>query len=115
MHIELTLPACLLLGFVQLEGQLCQLGVTLRYPPVQLLARTAPALSITGGRADLAYHQAVRFYKYWRGESGLPRSPAWERPALSVVEGGPGGEGPQVEIEIELAIPAFMGLGSRGM
>jgi beta-ribofuranosylaminobenzene 5'-phosphate synthase len=90
MQIEVISPACLLFGFVQLEGRLCQLGVTLRYPPVQLLARAAPALSITGGRADLAYRQAERFFERHR----LP---------------------PQAEIEIELAIPAFMGLGSHGM
>jgi predicted sugar kinase len=105
MHIELTCPACLLLGLVMVDGQLCQLGVTLRYPPTQLLARTSSALAITGGRADLAYRQAERFYAYRRGESGLPLSRAWER--------GPGGEG--AEIEIELATPAFMGLGSNAI
>jgi predicted sugar kinase len=129
MHIELTSPACLLFGFVQLEGGLCQLGVTLRYPPVQLLARAAPALSITGGRADLAYRQAERFYAYRRaipphpptpsptsgkGEKVLPLSPVWETSEAQRA-GWLGGEGLHAEIEIELAIPAFMGLGSRGM
>jgi predicted sugar kinase len=114
MSVEITTPACLLLGLVQHEGQPCQLGVTLRYPPLQLLARAAPTLMVTGGRADLAYRQAERFYAYQRTavpprsparESELPLSPAWER--------GAGGEG--AEIEIELAIPTFMGLGSSAL
>src|SRR5262245_32563514 len=90
MQIELSTPACLLLGLVDLDGEKCQLGVTLRYPPTQLLARMAPTLTITGGRADLAYRHAERFYQRYR----LP---------------------PQAEVEIELATPAFMGLGSSAM
>jgi predicted sugar kinase len=107
MHVEVTTPACLLLGLVQLDGQLCQIGVTLRYPPIQLLARAAPMLSITGGRADLAYRQAEHFYTYRRGESEPSLSDAGERES--------GGEGPHAEIEIELATPAFMGLGSSAL
>jgi predicted sugar kinase len=123
MQLELTSPACLLLGLVPLDGQICQLGVTLCYPPIELLARAAPALAITGGRADLAYRQAERCYAYWRGEASPPRSPAWERepgdgeqtlPRSPAGERGVGGEG-QAEIEIELAIPAFMCMGSGAL
>jgi predicted sugar kinase len=90
LNLELTTPACLLLGLVMLDGQPCQLGVTLRYPPIQMLARASRALTITGGRADLAHRQAERFFQHYE----LPR---------------------QAEIEIELATPAFMGLGSGAM
>ncbi len=125
MQIELTSPACLLLGLAQLDGQICQLGITLQFPQIQLLARESHALAVSGARADLARQQAERFFQYHqqnlggraalppyppaRGEeeSELPLSPAWER--------GPGGEGSQAEIEIELAIPQFMGLGSAAM
>jgi predicted sugar kinase len=123
MDVEVTAPACLLLGLVLLDGRPCQLGVTLRYPPIQLLARAAPALTITGGRADLAIRQVERFYAYRRTaiplhppipfplvEEGEHDSP----PLLSQRERGLGGEG-QAEIEIDLATPAFMGLGSGAM
>jgi predicted sugar kinase len=90
MPIEITAPACLLLGLAQVEGQTCQLAITLQYPPIQLLARESAALAITGGRADLARRQAERFFERHR----LPQ---------------------QAEIEIELAIPQFMGLGSAAM
>src|SRR5262245_64645198 len=75
MDVELTAPACLLFGLVNLDGQPCQLGVTLQYPPVQLLARSAPALTITGGRADLAAHQAERFYEFYRRPPPPPPPP----------------------------------------
>src|SRR6266496_1246725 len=90
MQVELTSPACLLLGVANVDGQPCQLGVTLQYPPIQLAAHSADTLLITGGRADLAYQQAERFLQH----NNLPR---------------------RGEIEIELAIPSFMGLGSAAM
>ncbi len=96
MSIEITAPACLLLGLAQVDGQTCQLGITLQYPPIQLLAREAAGLAITGGRADLARRQAERLTS--------PPDP------LSSQERGSGGE-----VEIELAIPQFMGLGSGAM
>jgi predicted sugar kinase len=116
-QIELTTPSCLLLGLAHAEGQICQLGITLQYPPIQLLARASAVLSITGGRADLARRQAERFY------ASRPLSPAQESAVkdgeaapslpLSPAQGrGLGGEG---EVEIELAIPQFMGLGSGAM
>jgi predicted sugar kinase len=95
MSIELATPSCLLLGLVRFDGQVYQLGITLEYPPIQLRARASAVLSITGGRADLARRQAERF------TSPLPLSPQ---------EREPGGE-----VEIELAIPQFMGLGSGAM
>ena len=90
MQIELTSPACLLLGLAQRDGQLCQLGITLQFPQIQLLARASSALMVSGARADLAWRQAERFFQHQH----LP---------------------PQAEIEIELAIPQFMGLGSAAM
>jgi len=90
MQIELTSPACLLLGLAQLDGQTCQIGITLQYPQIQLVARDSAGLSITGARADLAHRQAAHFFQH----QGLS---------------------PQGEIEIELAIPQFMGLGSAAM
>ena len=90
MQTQLTTPACLLLGLAQLDGQICQLGITLQFPQIQLLARDSPALAISGARADLARRQAELFFQHHH---------------IS----------PQAEIEIELAIPQFMGLGSAAM
>jgi predicted sugar kinase len=90
MQLELTSPCCLLLGLAQVEGEPCELGVTLQYPPIQLAAHSSNALVITGARADLAYQQAERFIQH----HGLP---------------------PRGEIEIEYAIPSFMGLGSAAL
>jgi beta-ribofuranosylaminobenzene 5'-phosphate synthase len=90
MQTELASPACLLLGLAQLDRQICQLGITLQFPQIQLLAREAPALALSGARADLARRQAEHFFQHHH---------------LS----------PQAEIEIELAIPQFMGLGSSAM
>ena len=90
MPINLTSPCCLLLGLADIGGAAHQLGLALSYPPVQLAAQPSSLLLITGGRADLAYGQAERFL----AAHGLP---------------------PQGEIEIELAVPSHMGLGSAGM
>ncbi len=90
MQLKLTSPCCLLLGMADIDGRTHQLGVALTYPPIEIEARRSALLLITGGRADLAYRQAERFLEH----HGLPR---------------------QGEIEIELAIPSFMGLGSAGM
>src|SRR5215212_7942925 len=90
MQTELTSPSCLLLGLAQLDGRICQLGITLQFPQIQLLARHSRALAISGARADLARKQAEHFFQHHH----LP---------------------PQAEIEIELAIPQFMGLGSAAM
>src|SRR6185436_2758441 len=58
-------------------------------PPVTIDARPAPALAITGARADLAYAQALRVQEH------LSLAPA--------------------ELEIEYAIPRGMGLSSEAM
>ncbi|KPV45766.1 hypothetical protein SE17_44070, partial [Kouleothrix aurantiaca] len=62
----------------------------LQHPPIQLDARSAAQLLATGGRADLANQQAARAVE----QLSLPA---------------------QGDIEIELAIPSLMGLGSAGM
>src|SRR5215213_5057688 len=90
MQTELTSPACLLLGLAPLDRQICQLGITLQFPQIPLLARRSSALAVSGARADLARQQAEHFFQHHH----LP---------------------PQAEIEIELAIPQFMGLGSAAM
>lgn len=63
------------------------LGIALRHPPVQLEARPATSLSITGARADAAYTHAAHL----------------EAHHGTTLAG---------EVEIELAIPLAMGLGS---
>lgn len=92
--IELTAPASLPLGLVPIEnaGQqhICLLGVTLQCPVVYLTAQAHRALQISGARADLAHQQARQFLHHHR----LPA---------------------QGELRVELAIPAFMGLGSQTM
>jgi predicted sugar kinase len=85
MRIELTSPCCLHLGFVRTnDGALCELGLALQHPPVQLTAWPASQLIVSGARAEVAYDYAV---------------------ALNLTS----------EIEIELAIPANMGLSSSEM
>jgi predicted sugar kinase len=95
MHIEIGAPASLPFGLVQLESgagpKTCLLGVTLQHPPVNLFAQAYPAgLKVSGARADVAYTQAARFLGY----HGLKQ---------------------QAEVEIELAIPSLVGLGSEAM
>jgi predicted sugar kinase len=84
-------PALLHLGFVRAaDGALCKLGMTLQHPQIQMTARPAPQLQISGARADAALHYAEQFL----GQKCLPM---------------------QGELEIEIAIPANMGLGSDAM
>jgi predicted sugar kinase len=91
MQIEIGAPACLPLGLVKLEdGTLARLGVTLRHPAINLAARAGDALDVTGARAD---HVAASARRYLRHQA-LPE---------------------QAEIEIELAIPSQMGLGSDAL
>lgn len=87
---ELTSPACLPLGIVIADGQPALLGITLQYPPIQLLAKDHNELSVTGARSPIARAEAEE----WFIAAGLP---------------------PRAELEIELAIPAYMGLGSEVM
>ncbi|GAB4578639.1 MAG: hypothetical protein Fur0022_13750 [Anaerolineales bacterium] len=90
MLLELAAPASLPLGVVQVDGRPALLAITLQHPPVHLEAEARPRLNITGPRAHTAYEFARRFYAHHPEASGA-------------------------EIEIELAIPANMGLGSDGM
>jgi beta-RFAP synthase len=92
--IEIGAPASLPLGLVQIEHnhahKTCLLGFTLQHPPVQLSARKHKRLSINGARANKGYEQAFRFLEYHNLQH-------------------------QAEVEIELSIPAFVGLGSDAM
>ncbi|MBI3241115.1 MAG: hypothetical protein HYZ49_02335 [Chloroflexi bacterium] len=90
MLIEITSPAILPLGIVHAEGRPGLLGLTLQHPPVQLFAQSFDGLKITGARADEARKHAERFYAHHKLE-------------------------PHAEVEIELAIPNFVGLGSSAM
>ncbi len=94
MRIAIGAPCSLMLGVVRTEAagpsQAALLGVALQHPPVSLEAVLAPHLFVTGARADLAYAQAQRF---------LAQAPG-AQPA---------------EVEIDLAIPSHMGLGSEAI
>ncbi|MGH2521174.1 MAG: hypothetical protein ACRDH2_01615 [Anaerolineales bacterium] len=90
MILEVVAPASLPLGLIRIEHTYALLGITLQHPPVDLFAQTAPALSVTGARADLARAQAER--------------------CLQAAQ-----TGERAELEIELAIPNLMGLGSEAM
>ncbi|MFQ5611833.1 MAG: hypothetical protein ACE5H9_06835 [Anaerolineae bacterium] len=94
MLIEIGAPASLPLGLVRLDGdagpQTCLLGITLQHPPLQLAAQAGREILIAGPRADKVWVQAQRFLAHHRLGAG-------------------------VEVLIELAIPAFMGLSSETM
>lgn len=82
-HIES--PCCLHLGFTRTgQGAPLELGIALQHPPIQLTARPASQLIVSGARAEVAMQHAA---------------------SLNFTG----------EIEIEIAIPAFMGLGSDDM
>jgi predicted sugar kinase len=87
--IEVTVPGALPLGLVRLEpeGSLALMGTSLKHVIVQLAARLAGTLDVTGGRAPLALAYAERFTAF----HGLPAG---------------------AQIEVEWAIPAGLGLGS---
>lgn len=85
MILELAAPASLPLGLVQDHGQPALLTLTVQHPPVQLAIQAGPRLHITGPRAHIAHAHAARYLRYYNQPQ-------------------------RGEIEIELAIPAFMGL-----
>lgn len=94
-NVELVSPCCLHLGCAKsgnLAGQLCELGIALQAPRIEIVVRESPAhqLSASGPRADVALSAAEQFF----AKHVLP---------------------PVAEIEIETAIPAHMGLGSTAM
>lgn len=91
MTIEIGAPAILPLGMVKLNKEnadkIYLLGLTVQHPPVQLSASASRGLSITGPRAHIGHFYAARFLEHHQ----LPR---------------------QANVEIELAIPSFVGLGT---
>jgi predicted sugar kinase len=87
MMIEITAPCCLTLAALRYNNQPALLGLTLRYPTLQLLARPSEQLMVTGARADAVFAAAERFLEAHRLRTGA-------------------------DTEIELAIPSYMGLAS---
>lgn len=94
MLVEIEAPACLPLGIVRVQEReratTCLMGVALNYPPVQLGAAPGPELIVSGARAPKAYEFAERH---------LQAHPGW-LPA---------------EIDVDRAIPDFVGLSSDAM
>jgi predicted sugar kinase len=90
MIVHITAPSSLLLGLARLEaGTLAWLGITLQHPPIAIDAQPAAALGVTGARADLARAQAQLVMQ-----------------RLNL---------PPAEVEIEMGIPRYLGLGSDPM
>jgi predicted sugar kinase len=90
MIIHTTAPCSLLFGLARLGShKLAWLGITLQHPPIAIDARPAAALSVTGARADLAHVQAQLVMQ-----------------RLNL---------PAADVEIEMAIPRYLGLGSEPM
>lgn len=88
-QISLNAPSLLHLGCVW-AGQVCELGIALQHPQIQLVAQASPELAVSGACGDIAWDEATRLIaKYQRPLS--------------------------VSIEIETAIPTHMGLGSEAM
>jgi len=91
MLLEIGCPCALLLGYAYAEdGALRQVGLALQHPPTHLFAQAAATLSVTGARADVAYAAATRYQQ----AAGLPAAG---------------------DVEVELATPALMGLGSEAL
>jgi len=90
MLIEIGAPAILSFGMVQFENKFCLLGITVQHPPVHLSAKAYSGYKITGARGDIGYQYATKFLDYHQLNH-------------------------QAEVEIELAIPAFVGLGSESI
>ncbi len=94
MHIEIGVPASLPLGLVKFDDKgdfkTCLLGLTVQHPPVNLFARANTKLQVTGARANKSHEQAVQFLEYHHLKY-------------------------QAEVEIEYAIPMFVGLGSDAL
>lgn len=91
MRVEIFSPCCLHLGFVRgPDGSACELVIALQHPPVQLTAQPAQQLLVSGARAGVAHRAAENYFAR-------------------------AGRAPHGQIEIELAIPAFMGLGADEM
>ena len=93
-HIELGAPACLPLAIIKTSTngteRICLFGAALQHPPINVFAQHSKQFSVTGARANVA----IPYVERYCNANGLLQ------PA---------------EIEIELAIPAHMGLGSKPM
>lgn len=91
MRVEVLSPCCLHLGFVRgPDGSACELVIALQHPPIQLMAQPAQQLFVSGARVGVAHRAAENYFAR-------------------------AGRAPHGQIEIELAIPAFMGLGADEM
>ncbi len=90
MLIEIGAPAVLPFGLVRLEDKSSLLGITLQHPPVHLSVKAYAGYEITGARGDVGYEYATKFLDFHQ----LKR---------------------QAKVEIELAIPAIVGLGSEAI
>jgi predicted sugar kinase len=86
-QIEVVAPAVLPLSLAWRAGVPLLLSVALQHPPLQLTLRAGAALGASGARADLAYLYAERLL------------------ARHGLDG-------RVTLELELATPSLMGLGS---
>ena len=93
-HIELGAPACLPLGIVKTNRngteRTCLFGAALQHPTMHIYAQRTEEFVVTGARADVAIPYVER---YCNANNLLQPS----------------------EIEIDLAIPAHVGLGSEPM
>ena len=90
MIIHTAAPCSLLFGLARLRSnRLAWLGLTLQHPPIAIDARSAPVLLVTGACADVGHAQAVRAMAHLMLPAG--------------------------DLEVELAIPKSMGLGSEPM
>ena len=91
MLIEIGAPAMLTLGVVRFTHEDTVksglLGLTLQHPPVLMAAQAHKQCSITGARAHISRQYARRYLAFHQLTTG-------------------------VEVDIELAIPAFVGLSS---
>ncbi|RRR76523.1 MAG: hypothetical protein EI684_02905 [Candidatus Viridilinea halotolerans] len=85
--IEIVGPAVLPLALGWQAGEAQLIAVALQHPPVQIMLRPGAALDLSGARADLAYSYAAR----WLAAHHLSG---------------------RVTVEVELAVPNFMGLSS---
>lgn len=86
-QIELVGPAVLPLGLGWRAGEPQLLAVALQHPPLHLLLHPSDTLDVSGARADLAHSYAAR----WLAAHSLAG---------------------RVRVDLELAVPSFMGLGS---
>ena len=89
-HIEIVSPCCLHLGFVQFEGEPCRLTIALQHPFLQFTVSASDDFFASGPCADTA----IKFAERYLSNEKLPHKGL---------------------IEIEEAVPAFMGIGSDAL